>query len=105
MMTGASSMRTQSFENAAEQRNNNPCFKEQKLSMKCLEDNGYDYDKCQAYFANFKACKGFWLAIVKDRRRKGIHPALPPLEERDSIKQEYLKQEAQRRRSGGRPGS
>ncbi|KAL1420705.1 hypothetical protein MTO96_004444 [Rhipicephalus appendiculatus] len=104
MMTGTS-MKTQSLEHAAEQRNNNPCFKEQKLSMKCLEDNGYDYDRCQVYFENFKACKGFWLAIVKDRRKKGIHPALPPLEERDSIKQEYLKQEAQRRRSSGQPGS
>ncbi|XP_075525928.1 coiled-coil-helix-coiled-coil-helix domain-containing protein 7 isoform X2 [Dermacentor variabilis] len=54
------SMRTQSLENATELRNKNPCYKEQKLSMKCLEDNGYDYDKCQHYFDNFKACKGFW---------------------------------------------
>lgn len=94
------------MENAAEQRTNNPCLKEQKLSMKCLEDNAYDYDKCQDYFENFKACKGFWLSIYKDRRKKGIHPAMPPPEERDSIKQEYLKQEAQkRRRSSGQPGS
>ncbi|KAH7973993.1 hypothetical protein HPB49_008276 [Dermacentor silvarum] len=124
------SMRTQSLEYAIEQRNKNPCYKEQKLSMKCLEDNGYDYDKCQHYFDNFKACKGFWsevkvlcfslvtvyketradcgcfqLAISKDRLKKNIHPAMPPPEERETIKQEYLKQQAQRRRSSGQPSS
>uniref|UniRef100_A0A1E1WYI0 Coiled-coil-helix-coiled-coil-helix domain-containing protein 7 n=1 Tax=Amblyomma aureolatum TaxID=187763 RepID=A0A1E1WYI0_9ACAR len=90
------SLRTQSKKNAAEQTKNNPCHKEQQLSMKCLEDNGYDYDKCQHYFENFKTCKGFWVRIMRDRRRKGIQPTLPPPEEREAIKAEHLKHQSQK---------
>lgn len=89
------SMRAQSANNAVNRERNNPCLKEQKLSLQCLEDNGYDYDKCRLQFENFKTCKGFWLAVARDRRRKGIQPEVPPPEERDAIKREYLKKHAQ----------
>ncbi|KAK8783951.1 coiled-coil-helix-coiled-coil-helix domain-containing protein 7 isoform X2 [Amblyomma americanum] len=90
------SLRTQSRENAAEQLKNNPCHKEQQLSMKCLDDNGYDYDKCQHYFDNFKACKGFWVGVMRERRRNGIKPVLPPPEEREAIKAEHLKRQSRK---------
>lgn len=89
------SMREQSAENAINQEKNNPCLKEQKLSYQCLEDNGYDHDKCKLQFENFKTCKRFWLHVAKDRRRKGIQPDIPPPEERAAIKREYLKKRPQ----------
>ena len=40
-----------------------PCFKENKASLKCLNDNDYDYSKCNAFFANYKECKTFWMQV------------------------------------------
>jgi len=68
---------------------NDPCFKESKLSMKCLEENNYDKNLCQDYFYNYKKCKEFWTLVVKKRKDKGIVPYLPPLSQRDEIKKEY----------------
>ncbi|OQR67863.1 coiled-coil-helix-coiled-coil-helix domain-containing protein 7-like [Tropilaelaps mercedesae] len=117
----------------------NPCFHEHNQSLRCLDQNGYDKDKCENHFANYKFCKDFWVSlakpirvtlltgallpgqetrgiygiltlyvstrlrwgtvrchstakVVKDRKRRGIEPALPAVEDRKAVKQEYLKE-------------
>lgn len=42
----------------------NPCLKEQEMSYKCLHDNGFDRDKCELYFLNYKNCKEFWVRLL-----------------------------------------
>lgn len=37
-------------------------FQEQEISLKCLEQNGYDKDKCGLQFLNYKRCKVFWVS-------------------------------------------
>ncbi|XP_003741493.1 coiled-coil-helix-coiled-coil-helix domain-containing protein 7 [Galendromus occidentalis] len=68
----------------------NPCHKESELSLECLFRNSDDRDKCHVYFENYKVCKKFWDHVRKDRMRKGLNPALPPLAEREAVKKEYL---------------
>ncbi|XP_067005059.2 coiled-coil-helix-coiled-coil-helix domain-containing protein 7 isoform X2 [Anabrus simplex] len=70
---------------------NNPCIKEQEMSYKCLSDNGYDREKCSLQFANYKGCKEFWNRVRSDRRSKGIYPYLPVPEEREKIREEYMR--------------
>ncbi|CAG7728048.1 unnamed protein product [Allacma fusca] len=70
----------------------NPCEKEQKLSYKCLADNNYDRDKCLIMFENYRNCREFWNKVERDRKRKGITPRLPWPEDREQVKQEYLKE-------------
>ncbi|XP_026462246.1 coiled-coil-helix-coiled-coil-helix domain-containing protein 7-like [Ctenocephalides felis] len=78
--------------NQAAQEENNPCLKEHNLSLKCLNDNNYKHDACEAHFENYKQCKAFWNKIKSERRRQGIRPTLPPLHMREQIKQEYFSQ-------------
>ncbi|XP_025111256.1 coiled-coil-helix-coiled-coil-helix domain-containing protein 7-like [Pomacea canaliculata] len=66
-----------------------PCITEQEMSLKCLDDNGYDRDKCNKHFQNYRNCREFWRLVVLDRKRKGVTPYLPPPQERSNIKQEY----------------
>lgn len=68
---------------------NNPCLTEHKASLKCLDVHGYNRDMCEDKFKNYNSCMEFWLNIKKDRRRKGIEPILPPLEEREAIRKEH----------------
>ncbi|CAH1404968.1 unnamed protein product [Nezara viridula] len=70
---------------------NNPCFQEQNLSLKCIDDNNYDLDKCQLFFENYKNCKKFWNEVRRNRRFNGLTPALPPYAERIKIKEKFLK--------------
>ncbi|CAN8006903.1 unnamed protein product [Ixodes pacificus] len=88
--TDAGKSRTRA-EKATSQQLNNPCLKEQKLSLKCLDDNGYDKEKCTSFFVNYNMCQKFWLSIMKERRALGIEPALPPPEEREGIKKDRLR--------------
>ncbi|KAI4496603.1 PREDICTED: coiled-coil-helix-coiled-coil-helix domain-containing protein 7 [Polistes canadensis] len=69
----------------------NPCVKEQNLSLKCLDDNYYVHDACKAYFENYRNCQGFWQKVVADRRRNNVKPYLPIPEDRESVKNEYIK--------------
>ncbi|KAG5677134.1 hypothetical protein PVAND_006916 [Polypedilum vanderplanki] len=69
----------------------NPCENEQNLSYKCLSDNDYKKDKCEVFFANYTNCMKFWTGIKVERRRKGIKPHMPPPEEREILKAEYMK--------------
>lgn len=67
----------------------NPCVKESQLSMKCLTDKDYEKDSCQEFFDNYNHCKQFWLIIQRERKKRGITPHLPPVFEREQIKNEY----------------
>ncbi|KAJ9582704.1 hypothetical protein L9F63_022945 [Diploptera punctata] len=69
---------------------NNPCVKEHDMVFKCLDKNNYDYEKCNDYFENYKGCKNFWGRLRSERRAKGIIPNLPPPEEREKIRAEYV---------------
>lgn len=69
---------------------NNPCIKENDMVFKCLEKNNYQHEKCTAYFENYKFCKHFWGKVRSDRRREGKVPYLPPPEEREKIRAEYI---------------
>ncbi|KAL3286343.1 hypothetical protein HHI36_000851 [Cryptolaemus montrouzieri] len=69
---------------------NNPCLKEQELTYKCYNKNNFDYDKCALQIENYKSCKSFWHMVRMDRKRKGINPNVPPVEEREQVKKEYL---------------
>ncbi|XP_064617164.1 coiled-coil-helix-coiled-coil-helix domain-containing protein 7-like [Liolophura sinensis] len=64
----------------------NPCLHEQEISYRCLSENDYDRDKCEMAFQNYQNCRAFWNLIMKERKRNGISPALPPLSERDDIR-------------------
>ncbi|XP_047358117.1 coiled-coil-helix-coiled-coil-helix domain-containing protein 7 isoform X2 [Vespa velutina] len=65
--------------------------KEHDLSLQCLSDNNYIRDACQDYFQNYRICQKFWKKIVVDRKRKNIKPYLPSPEDRENVKNEYLK--------------
>ncbi|KAJ8925831.1 hypothetical protein NQ315_009683 [Exocentrus adspersus] len=69
---------------------NNPCLKEQLLSYQCFNDNNFDKEACQLEIENYKTCKSFWHFVTAYRRKKGILPYVPPVEERESIKREFL---------------
>ncbi|XP_042884973.1 uncharacterized protein LOC122261411 isoform X2 [Penaeus japonicus] len=69
---------------------NNPCLKEYNLSMKCLYEKVMHKEACGPYFDNYRICKTFWVRVIRDRRRKGISPVVPPVSEREKIKQEYI---------------
>ncbi|XP_037933865.1 coiled-coil-helix-coiled-coil-helix domain-containing protein 7 [Teleopsis dalmanni] len=73
----------------------NPCLKEQELSFKCLSQNNFEHEKCEVYFANYNKCKDFWNKVRLERRRNGIEPYLPPVEDRARIKAEYMKTKPQ----------
>lgn len=55
----------------------NPCLKESKASMKCLDENNYDKNKCAMYFEAYKECKKSWNERKAARRRQGLPPNDP----------------------------
>ncbi|XP_014260215.1 coiled-coil-helix-coiled-coil-helix domain-containing protein 7 [Cimex lectularius] len=73
---------------------NNPCYKEHVFSLNCLAQNNYNGEVCQNHFANYRTCRTFWHAVIRKRRNEGIEPHLPPLEERQTIKDNFLKKGA-----------
>ena len=67
-----------------------PCWRENKQSMKCLDDNNYNKSYCQTEFENYKNCKGFWNNVYWARKREGRYPLMPETEEeRNLFKQKY----------------
>ena len=67
-----------------------PCWRENKLSMKCLDDNGYNKGYCLKEFENYKNCKGFWNSVGWARKREGLYPLTPESEEeRRAFKAKY----------------
>lgn len=69
---------------------NNPCIKEYYLSMNCMSENALQRDICVPYFDNYRICKIFWRKVIRDRRSRGIMPAVPSISDRDEVKNEYL---------------
>lgn len=41
----------------------NNFFQEQNLTYKCLNDNNFDKEQCQAYYKNYQNCKDFWVGL------------------------------------------
>ncbi|XP_022915209.1 coiled-coil-helix-coiled-coil-helix domain-containing protein 7 [Onthophagus taurus] len=78
--------------NNFDQEKHNPCLKEQELTIRCFNDNNFVKEKCAFEMENYKICKGFWFSVKAERRRKGIKPYLPPVEEREQIKKDYFAQ-------------
>ncbi|KAJ8934115.1 hypothetical protein NQ314_013573 [Rhamnusium bicolor] len=69
---------------------NNPCLKEQELSYKCFNDNNFDKEACQLEIQNYQTCKTFWHSVKAHRRKNGLYPTLPPVEEREQVKREFF---------------
>ncbi|XP_077991464.1 coiled-coil-helix-coiled-coil-helix domain-containing protein 7-like [Glandiceps talaboti] len=65
---------------------NNPCTVEANASFQCLHDYNFNRDSCMTEFYTYKNCKKFWNQVMAERRKNGVRPALPPAEERDSIR-------------------
>ena len=67
-----------------------PCWRENRMSMKCLDDSNYNKSLCQVEFENYNKCKAFWNTISWARRRAGKYPLIPETdEERAKYKQIY----------------
>ena len=58
-----------------------PCWQENKMSMDCLDQNGFVKQLCQVEFENYKKCKGFWNSVSWARKRRGLYPLIPETEE------------------------
>ncbi|KAK3864977.1 hypothetical protein Pcinc_025629 [Petrolisthes cinctipes] len=71
-------------------QDNNPCINEYHLSMKCNQDKTMDREACTPYYQNYRICKVFWTRVVRDRKARGITPIVPPVAERETVKQQYL---------------
>lgn len=70
---------------------NNPCLKESRQSLSCMNDNDFDREKCSLYFINYRNCLNFWKRVRADRQSQGIKPYLPLPEDRETIRNEYYK--------------
>jgi len=46
------------------------CEEEAKASMKCMEDNNYDRDKCLGYFRAFRDCKKAFREAEWEKKKK-----------------------------------
>ena len=49
-----------------------PCAEASKASMKCLDRNDYDKEKCADFFRAYRECKSRWLEDRKEDRRRGL---------------------------------
>jgi len=78
---------TSKFTRATEEKN--PCWQESKISMKCLEENGYNKALCQGAFDNYNVCRKFWNEVRIKRRNAGIEPYIPLPEDRPAMKAKY----------------
>uniref|UniRef100_A0A2K5R4C9 Coiled-coil-helix-coiled-coil-helix domain-containing protein 7 n=1 Tax=Cebus imitator TaxID=2715852 RepID=A0A2K5R4C9_CEBIM len=63
----------------------NPCMLESDASIRCLDANNYDKEKCSTYFQKYKSCRKFWHSIMIQRRHDGVKPFMPTAAERDEI--------------------
>ncbi|XP_017881881.1 coiled-coil-helix-coiled-coil-helix domain-containing protein 7 [Ceratina calcarata] len=68
----------------------NPCYKESLISAQCLERNQYDYTLCEVQFENYRVCKRFWSSVISKRRLEGVMPIVPPPDEREKIRKEFI---------------
>jgi len=66
-----------------------PCSVESEISLDCQSSTRFR-ENCSKEIENFKTCKDFWYRVKKDRIAKGIEPHLPPQEEREEIKKQFM---------------
>ncbi|XP_060572972.1 coiled-coil-helix-coiled-coil-helix domain-containing protein 7-like [Ruditapes philippinarum] len=66
----------------------NPCYEEGQLTLRCLH-NTKDKSECEEYGKNVRMCRYFWRTVMKDRKRKGIMPVLPAVDDREKVMEEY----------------
>lgn len=71
-------------------RAKNPCYDESTHSLNCLNRTS-DKEQCQKEIDNYNKCTKFWYDIEQFRRRHRIRPHLPEAEERNRIKEQFLK--------------
>lgn len=48
-----------------------PCAEASRMSLKCMERNNFDRDKCMEYFHAYRECKKDWQERRKKDRREG----------------------------------
>lgn len=54
-----------------------PCFKEHEASLKCLDKNNYDGEKCEQQFLAYRACRKRTAAEqLAERRSKSVERQL-----------------------------
>ncbi|KAL0599411.1 LOW QUALITY PROTEIN: Coiled-coil-helix-coiled-coil-helix domain-containing protein 7 [Plecturocebus cupreus] len=58
---------------------------ESDASIRCLDENNYDKERCSTYFLKYKNCRKFWHSIMIQRRQNGVKPCMPTAAERDEI--------------------
>ncbi|KAI8053374.1 hypothetical protein BDF22DRAFT_743301 [Syncephalis plumigaleata] len=47
-----------------------PCAKQSKESLRCIEENPGDKGKCNAYFEAYRDCKKIWLDAHREERKR-----------------------------------
>ncbi|KAH7914843.1 hypothetical protein BJ138DRAFT_999192 [Hygrophoropsis aurantiaca] len=52
-------------------KHTDPCEDAAKASMKCMDRNSYDREKCMDFFQAYRDCKKEWLNQRKEDRRAG----------------------------------
>ncbi|POY70119.1 hypothetical protein BMF94_6893 [Rhodotorula taiwanensis] len=52
-----------------------PCALAREESMKCLDKNAYDKQKCTTFFEAYRDCKKDWLNQRREDRRAGLDVA------------------------------
>jgi len=52
-------------------KHTDPCEGAAKASMKCMDKNNYDRDKCLDFFQAYRDCKKTWLEKKRTDRRSG----------------------------------
>lgn len=67
-----------------------PCVLEHDIVLKCFDDKNYDHKQCSRESDNYRLCKRFWAFVSADRIKKRVFPGVPPPEDREQVKQEYL---------------
>ncbi|XP_062935908.1 coiled-coil-helix-coiled-coil-helix domain-containing protein 7 isoform X1 [Cynocephalus volans] len=63
----------------------NPCLSESDASIRCMNENNYNRERCSVYFLKYKNCRRFWHSVMIQRRRNGVNPPMPTAAERDEI--------------------
>ncbi|KAG8220940.1 hypothetical protein J3R82DRAFT_2445, partial [Butyriboletus roseoflavus] len=48
-----------------------PCEDASKASLACMDQNGYNRDKCMEYFQAYRDCKRAWLDQRRADRQRG----------------------------------
>lgn len=67
----------------------NPCYWESQMTLQCLQKRYKEKGDCEIFGENVKNCKKFWTWVIKDRKKKGLTPVVPPIEDKEQVYKEY----------------